>query len=442
MKKNISLQRYVMHKKQKENKMKHYKTIEKCRVCYSKNMDEVLRLDEQYIASTFVKSNESHPMSNVKIPMTLMLCKECGLVQLKETVDPALLYNNYFYRTSVNDTMRRDLKEVVDETIKYANLKEGDYVVDIGANDCTMVQMFPNNLNRVAVEPAKNISWANVDKSVKIVNDYFSKEAVLKATGGKKVKALTACAMFYDMDDPNTATKDIKEVLDKDGVCTIQVSHLYFTIKDMNFYDICHEHLEYYSLKTINYLMEKNGLYIFDAKTNFVNGGSLRVSICHHEAKRERTKDFFKAMADEEKLNLDSVDTYKKYASHIKTLADRSKRFIENEVKNGGRVIGLGASTKGNVLLQICGITKKLLPYISERNKEKFGLRTLGTDIELISEEAARKMNPTCMLVIPWNFKDEIVKREQEYIKNGGRLLFIMPEPYYIDKNGETKING
>jgi len=420
--------------------MNHYKTISKCRVCSSPDLSEVLKFKDQYIASTFVKTNQGNPMSQVKIPLTVLLCKECGLVQLLETVNPDLLYRNYFYRTAVNDTMRRDLKEVVDETIANANLKAGDYVVDIGANDCTTIGMFPSNLNRIGVEPAQNISWTHVDKSIKIVNDYFSKNAVLKATDGHKVKGITCTAMFYDLDNPNQATQDIKALLDDDGVCTIQISNLYFTIKDMNFYDICHEHLEYYSLKTINYLMEKNGLSIFDAKNNFVNGGSLRISVTHKEKNRPKTENFYKLMAEEEQLRLEEIESYRRYASEIESLAKRSRDFITIQKENGGLVIGLGASTKGNVLLQLCEIGKDLLPYISERNPEKVGLRTMGTDIELISEQAAREMSPSCMLVIPWNFKDEIVKRENEYLQKGGKLLFLMPYPYFIDKQGETKL--
>ena len=417
-----------------------YTVIEKCRICYNDSINEVLKLEPQYVATTFVTNNENNPMAKIKIPLTLILCKKCGLVQLKETVRPDLLYKNYFYRTAINDTMKRDLQDVVNYAVENVKTEKDDVVVDIGANDCTMLSMYPDHLKKFGIEPATNIDWSHVNKSITIVNNYFSKDTVLKATNGKKAKIISATAVFYDFDDPNIATKDIKDVLHEDGVCVIQVSYLLDTIRDMNFYDVVHEHLEYYSLKSINYLMERNGLKIIDATTNFVNGGSLRVLVTHKENSRPKSKRYKEILYEDKKWNLEELDTYVQYEHKIKDIIKKSREFIVNEIENGGTVIGLGASTKGNVLLQICGIGKDLLPYISDRNKEKVGLRTLGTDIEIISEEKAREINPSAMLVIPWNFKEEILSREKNYIQNGGKMLFLMPSPYYVDKFGEHEI--
>ena len=414
-----------------------YTVINKCRICSNNSVNEILKLEPQYIATTFVTDNENNPMAKIKIPLTLILCKKCGLVQLKETVKPDLLYKNYFYRTAINETMKRDLQDVVNYAVENVKTESNDVIVDIGANDCTMVSMYPDHLKRFGIEPATNIDWSNVNESITIVNDYFSKDIVLKATNYKKAKIISATAMFYDFDDPNVVTKDIKDILHEDGVCVIQVSYLLDTIRDMNFYDVVHEHLEYYSLKSINYLMERNGLKVIDATTNFVNGGSLRVLVTHKDSRRPKSKRYQEILDEEEKWNLEELDTYVQYEQKIKDIIKKSREFIVNEIENGGTVIGLGASTKGNVLLQICRIGKDLLPYISDRNKEKVGLHTLGTDIEIISEEKARKINPSAMLVIPWNFKEEILSREQNFIQNGGKMLFLMPKPYIVDNNGE-----
>ena len=414
-----------------------YTVINKCRICSNNSVNEILKLEPQYIATTFVTDNENNPMAKIKIPLTLILCKKCGLVQLKETVKPDLLYKNYFYRTAINETMKRDLQDVVNYAVENVKTESNDVIVDIGANDCTMVSMYPDHLKRFGIEPATNIDWSNVSESITVVNDYFSKDIVLKATNYKKAKIISATAMFYDFDDPNVVTKDIKDILHENGVCVIQVSYLLDTIRDMNFYDVVHEHLEYYSLKSINYLMERNGLKVIDATTNFVNGGSLRVLVTHKDSRRPKSKRYQEILDEEEKWNLEELDTYVQYEHKIKDIIKKSREFIVNEIENGGTVIGLGASTKGNVLLQICRIGKDLLPYISDRNKEKVGLRTLGTDIEIISEEKARKINPSAMLVIPWNFKEEILSREQNFIQNGGKMLFLMPKPYIVDNNGE-----
>jgi len=412
---------------------KNFHNVAECRICHSSKIFPVVKIAPQFIASTFVETNKNNPKSKIKIPLTLMLCKKCGLAQLQETVRPDLLYESYFYRSNVSNTMNRDLHNVVDDAMSRVDLKRGDKVLDIGCNDGLMLTMYPDYLDRVGIDPARNIDWSRLPKSIKIVNDYFPSPQLKKSS----FKIITSTAMFYDLNDPNAGVKQIKELLTKDGVACIQVSYLYDTIKDMNFYDICHEHLEYYSLKTLSYLMNKNGMEVFDASTNAVNGGSLRVMIAHSSAKREKSKNLEYLLLREKVLQLENPETYDTFSKLIKINTKRVKNYIQNQK---GLVIGLGASTKGNVLLQLCEIGKDLLPYISERNHFKVGLKTLGTDISLISEEAARKLKPKIMFVIPWNFKDEIVAREKEYLNSGGKLLFIMPYPYVIDKDGETRL--
>src|SRR3989344_6359634 len=236
--------------------MENFRIVKKCRVCYSANLTPVVRIKPQFIASTFVRSNKDNPKAKIKIPMTLILCGKCGLLELKETVNPDLLYESYFYRSNVSNTMKRDLQNVVDDVLSQAKPKKGDYVLDIGCNDGLMLTMFSKELKGVGIDTAKNIDWSNLDKSITIVNDYFPSKKLTRY----KFKIITTTAMFYDLDDPNTAVSQIKKILAKEGVLCIQVSYLYDTIRDMNFYDICHEHLEYYSLKTLSYLMEKNGM--------------------------------------------------------------------------------------------------------------------------------------------------------------------------------------
>jgi len=425
---------------------KVHKNIQHCRVCGSADLTEVVSIEEQYLSPTFVETNENNPLADIRVPQTLVLCDRsnntnaCGLLQLKETVEPDYLYREYFYRSSVSDTMRKDLKNVVDDVVERVHLEDNDIVVDIGANDCTMIGYFPSDLTRIGVEPAQNISWEGVAPSIKIVNNYFSQDVLSGILEDKKVKIFTSCAMFYDLDDPNSFVSDVKSLLHEEGVWCIQLSYLPLMLKNINFYDICNEHLEYYSLHTLNYLMKQNGLEIFDAAENDVNGGSIRVMITHLDRKIEKT-DSFKELIDIEKtMNLFDKKTYTDFHEEILSLKNKIKNTIGVEIKNGNTVLGLGASTKGNMLLQLFGIGKETIPYISERNPEKVGLKTLGTDIELISEERARELNPSYMLVLPWYFKSEIVAREKEYILNGGKLLFPMPYPHVVHKDGETKL--
>lgn len=413
--------------------MENFSAIKECRVCHSLKLTCVVYIKPQFIASTFVKTNKDNPKSKIKIPLTLLLCKKCGLAQLKETVRPDLLYESYFYRSNVSNTMNRDLRNVVDDAMSRVKLKPGDAVLDIGCNDGLMLTFFPESLKRVGIDPAKNIDWSHLPKSIAIVNDYFP-SGKLK---NYKFKIITTTAMFYDLDDPNKGAEDIKKLLAKDGVLCIQVSYLYDTIRDMNFYDICHEHLEYYTLKTLMFLMKRNGMEVFDASTNAVNGGSIRILVAHKGAKKVQRESLEYLLLKEKVLHLEDPQTYAIFSKLIDMSAKRVREYIK---KQRGLVIGLGASTKGNVLLQLCKIDKNLLPYISERNPFKVGLRTLGTDMLLISEEEARKKNPACIFVIPWNFKAEIVEREKEYLEQKGRMLFIMPYPYVLDKNGEKRL--
>jgi len=425
---------------------KIYKNIKRCRVCGSKDLTPVVAVEEQHLSPTFVVTNENNPLAAIRVPQTLMLCDRdknkigCGLLQLKETVEPDYLYREYFYRSGVSDTMRKDLKYVVEDVLGRSEVEDNDVVVDIGANDCTMINYFPPNLRRIGVEPAQNIDWSHVKPDIKIVNDYFSQKSLRKILEGEKVKIFTSCAMFYDLDEPNGFVADIKSLLHEKGVWCIQLSYLPLMLKNINFYDICNEHLEYYSLHTLNYLMNQNGLEIFDATENNVNGGSVRVMITHIERKVEKTDNFNKLMEVEDQMNLFDKQTYFDFHEKILSLKNKIKKIIDDEVESGNVVLGLGASTKGNMLLQLFGIDKEVLPYISERNPDKVGLKTLGTDIELISEERARQIGPSCMLVLPWYFKDEIVSREKEYIQNGGKLLFPMPYPHIVHRNGETKL--
>lgn len=419
-----------------------YKCIEHCRICGCKDLDEAISIPAQFLSPTFVETNIDNPLANIKVPMTVMVCnnKDCSLVQLKESTNPELLYTNYFYRSSTNETMINDLKKVVSRSLEHVELKVDDIVVDIGANDCTMIQWFPDSLKRIAVEPAKNIDWSHVTSSIQIVNDFFPSSKFIKALNGDKVKVFTSCAMFYDLDKPNDFVKSIKENLHKDGVWCIQLSYALSMTKNLNFYDICHEHLEYYTLKTLRYLMKTNGLHLHHAEENRVNGGSAIVFISHIDKSMKDSDELSRLIDEEESLGLYEADAYKNFYSRMKDLKFKVNKYIDSEISKGNLILGLGASTKGNVLLQYFGLDKKKIPFISEKQKSKVGLKTLGSDIDLISEETAYLKNPSCMLVLPWYFKDEIVAREKDYIQNGGVLLFPMPYAHLVTQNGEIEL--
>ena len=418
-----------------------YKNISQCRICGNTELKQVLDLGEQYLSSSFVKSNdEVDETSRTRVPLTVLLCGVCGLVQLKETVDRDLMYRSYFYRSGVNPMMRDALADVTRDIKAHANLKEGDSVLDIGCNDGTMLTYFPITMRRIGMDPAQNINRHALDSSITIIEDYFSAEKASAANQGELFRVVSSVAMFYDLDDPNAFVSEVKSVLAPGGTWCVQLSYLATTVQTMNFYDICHEHLLYYSLRTLKFLMERHGLKIIDASLNDVNGGSLRFFAVHTDDPRPVSPLLREIEKAEETLDLAEPATYERFNASIQNLKRITLDFIESERKTGGLVVGLGASTKGNVLLQYFGITKDTLPVISDRYAEKVGLRTLGTDIRVVSEEEARDMHPSAMLVLIWFFKEELLKREKQYLDDGGKLFFPMPYPHVVTKDGEERL--
>ena len=430
-----------------ENKIK---LLEYCKNCGSKDLAEVLSLNEQYLSPTFVKSNKNNPLVEIKSRLTLVLCdkkknkKNCGLLQLKEIIEPDLLYKEYFYRTATNDTMRKDLKDLVDQVLSIAKPKKNDFIVDIGSNDCTMLNFYEKKYNLVGFEPAKNIEFLDDGNKITVVNNYFNSKNFIEKFPNKKAKIITSCAMFYDLEDPIKFVEDINKILDDNGVWCCQISYLGSMMKYNNFYDICHEHLSYYSLESFEFLLKKQKLKLFYAETNNVNGGSVRLYVCKEKTKIYEREDFLKKLADlrkaEEELKLSDLKTYYDFDKIITEIKDKTVKFVDEILKEDKKVLGLGASTKGNIILQHFELTKEKIPYISERNSIKVGLKCLGSDIELISENKAREINPEAFIVLPWNFKKEIVEREKDYLNRGGKLMFVMPYPHVVSKNGETKL--
>ena len=250
--------------------------------------------------------------------------------------------------------------------------------------------------------------------------------------------------MFYDLENPKTFVSDIKNILDENGIWCVQMSYLLLMIKNLNFYDICHEHLSYYSMYTFEKLIKQFNLKVFYAETNAVNGGSIRFYVCKKECKKYDKENFQtklkKLRIEEEKYHLNNENTFFIFQKKIDELKYKINAYIDNILKKNEIVLGLGASTKGNILLQHFGLGKDKIPFISERNPNKVGLRCVGTDIELISEKKARSLKPKVMVVLPWYFKEEIIKREKKYIDDGGQLMFPMPYPHIVTKKTEIKL--
>jgi NDP-4-keto-2,6-dideoxyhexose 3-C-methyltransferase len=410
-----------------------------CRVCSRRPLTQILSLGELYI-SDFLDPGKEHLAE--KAPLDLVLCESCGLLQLKHTVSHESLYRNYWYRSGVNKTMTVELKNITEEAEKIVSLKSGDFVLDIGSNDGTLLRSYTvPGLKLVGFEPARNIVEKYGREGVdKIFVEFFNFPAWQKEFGDKKAKVITAIAMFYDLDDPNTFVADVVRCLDKEGLFIIQMAYLPLMLERNAFDGICHEHLEYYSLLSLENLLMRHGLEVFNVELRDINEGSFRAYIRHKgwgkslrisEGAEERVKQMREAEAA---LNLLDKKVYLSFAKRVDMIRDKIKNFIESEVRNGKKIYVYGASTKGNTLLQYFGLDNRLIVAAAERNPDKWGKRTVGTNIPIISEEQARAEKPDYFLVLPWHFIKEFMEREKEFLKNGGKFIVPLPEFRIIGK--------
>jgi hypothetical protein len=365
-----------------------------------------------------------------KHPLKLALNEESCLLQLCHTIDPDAMYSQYWYMSGVNQSMRTALQSIVEQALKRSPaLSKDDIVLDIASNDGTLLAAYPNFLFRVGIDPAKNIKPSHCDVHI---NTYFSKKAFTSALGKQKARIITSIAMFYDLEDPIVFSRDVAEILHDDGLWIIELSYLP-TMLEMNSFDtICAEHLEYYSLKSLEFILNQAHLEVEDVELNEVNGGSFRVYI-RHRGKGVETEAVRAMRKREQSLQLTDPQTYIAFRERVEQNRKEMLSFLNEQKKLGKKVIGYGASTKGNTILAYYGITSELVPYIADRNPIKWGRRTV-TGIPIISEDEARQMNPDFFLAFPYHFMKEFLNREQEFLQKGGAFISPIPKLTFFTK--------
>ncbi len=401
--------------------------IKKCRNCKSSNLTEVLSLGEQVLTGVFPKSKEEQI---TKGPLDLVWCQDCGLLQMKQSYSLDEMYGeNYGYRSGLNQSMVNHLTHKIAFLEKLANPKENDLVIDIGSNDATSLKAYKSKCKKVGIDPTGIKFKKYYTEDISLIPDFFSAKIFKEKFGEQKAKIITSIAMFYDLEEPQDFVKDIEDVLAPDGIWHFEQSYMPSMLRTNAYDTVCHEHLEFYSFKVVKEMLENNGLKVIDVQMNAINGGSFAVTACKKTADyRENTPIINWMLQQEDDLGLSTPKPYRDFEERVFKHRKNLKELIEALTKDGKKVFGYGASTKGNVLLQFCGLTSKEIPYIAEVNEDKFGSYTPGTLIPIISEEEAKKMNPDYFLVLPWHFKHNILEREKEYLENGGKFIFPMPE--------------
>lgn len=416
----------------------HVKVRQTCRLCGSKSLTSIVDLGSQMLASAFVSKENQDCLPLRKVPLELVRCNPeidedaCGLVQLRHTFPSDIMYSDYWYASGVNQTMRDALADITRRAANFVSLSKGDIAVDIGCNDGTLLKSYKlinSELNLVGFDPAKNFLGVQGEGFLRI-NDYFNKASYTAALGAKKAKVVTSIAMFYDLEDPIAFSSEIADILDDNGIWILQMADLPNMLKHNMFDNICHEHVTYYHFAPMEYLLRRCNMKLVDVEMNQVNGSSYRFYIRKNtgpEPSKEAIKRIAKVRFDEFNMALDTDIPYKRFKDNIERNKNDLLFFINQERAKGKKVFVYGASTKGNVLLQFCELNEEIIPCAAERNPRKWGTKTLGSGIPIVSEEDARAMSPDYFLVLPYHFLDEMLVREQDFISRGGK--FIVPVP-------------
>jgi hypothetical protein len=405
-----------------------YTETTKCRISGSTNLIPVLSLGNHALTGVFPK-RRNEPVTTG--PLELVWCPESELLQLRHSYDPKEMYGaNYGYRSSLNQSMINHLRHKIEQLTRYVSLESGDIVVDIGSNDGTLLKCYPNwGLRRIGIDPTGAKFRVCYTGGIELIPDFFDAALLRQHVKGQTAKIITSIAMFYDLESPLSFVEDIAASLHEDGIWHFEQSYMPSMLR-LNAYDtICHEHLEYYSLTPVRNLLEKCGLKIVEVQMNTVNGGSFAVTAGKAGSKRPENKAVIDWMlAQEDRMGLSTPRPFRSFEARVFEHRKNLVSLIGALNSDGKRIVGYGASTKGNVLLQFCSFSEKEIVAIADVNPDKFGAYTPGTGIPIISEPEARALNPDYYLVLPWHFRDAIIEREKDYIASGGKMIFPFPE--------------
>jgi hypothetical protein len=401
--------------------------IANCRVSRSTNLISVLSLGNQALTGVFPRS-ASEPVTVG--PLELLWCPDSGLLQLAHVYDAAEMYgHNYGYRSGLNQSMVRHLTQKIEHLEKYADLRPGDVVLDIGSNDATSLKAYKTSgLTRIGVDPTGVKFASYYPDDIALVPDFFSRRAV-ESKVSKQAKIITSIAMFYDLDDPIAFAREVAQTLAPDGIWHFEQSYMPSMLRLCSYDTICHEHVEYYSLGVVTKILDAAGMRVLDVQMNAVNGGSFAVTAALKHNPRvgnEAVVDWL--LGQEDRMGLATPRPYRAFEERVFRHRHDLVRLLNALRDSGKTVLGYGASTKGNVVLQFCGLGPDTVRAIAEVNSDKFGAITPGTHIPIISEAEARAMKPDYFLVLPWHFKEGILNRERDFLSSGGKMIFPFPE--------------
>ena len=407
-----------------------YRAISRCRICGGTSLRPILDLGLQALTGVFpATATEAVPAA----PLELVLCDEpsgCGLVQLRHSHAPEQMYGaGYGYRSGLNASMVEHLAHRGRTARRHVDLGPGAMVLDIGSNDGTFLNSLAETGARlVGVDPAAAAFERHYDPAIERIPDFFDRDAVRRHLGGRRANLITAIAMFYDLEDPTGFLRDLHDLLDDDGICVLEQSYLPLMIERDAYDTVCHEHLTYFALRQLCWMAERAGLVVIDVEINDVNGGSFAATLARRRSRHAVDDHRVESLLEwEDRAGHTGHLVYEAFRNRVESHRDRLRSQLAELAAAGRRVYGYGASTKGNVVLQYCGLTARELPAIAEVNPGKFGCVTPGTHIPIVPEHEVHAQRPDVLLVLPWHFRRSIIAREQAHLHRGGTLLFPLP---------------
>ena len=411
---------------------------------YAPGMPELFSLGRLY-PSDFLKPDEQPRCEPVELK--LMFDEESSRVHLAETADDEFMWGRYWYRSGTNATMTNELAGIVDSITRVKTVEPGDVWLDIACNDGTLLRHVPPGVIRIGIDPADDsFLFESRPNAEEVIQAPFSADVWRSNRGSDRAAVVTCIAMFYDLADPKPFLDDVHTVLEDDGLFVMQMSYTPLMLRQVAFDNICHEHVQYYSLNTIEHVLEASGFRIVDCQLNDINGGSFRVYAMKSDADVTRfgTQPYrdvceFRVAAlraHETTTGVNTPEVWIDFFERIEKLKTEVVGFIEAAKDHGKTVWAYGASTKGNTLLQYFGLDHTMIDAIAERSPYKFGLRTVGTNIPIVDEIEMRDAQPDYALVLPWHFINEFTHRERDYLEAGGQFIVPCPEFRIIGADG------
>jgi len=406
------------------------KKIKNCRTCKSTKLKNFLYLGKMTMVNNFLTSyqlNDPEP----RFPLTTCLCLNCGLVQTREVVDPEILYKNYVYISSFSQTMADHFQNLAKSLVSRFNLTSSSLVVEIGSNDGTLLQLLKNlGMKVLGIDPAKNLAKVANQNGIETWDTFFNNAVAKRIVKEKQVEVslVIGTNVFAHIDNLDDVLEGLNLMLGDRGVFVAEFPYLVDLVQGTQFDTIYHEHLSYFSVKPLVHLFDRFNLELFDVERTPVHGGSIIIYVRKKVPEPTASKNVGQLLTLEEKLKIHDIKTLKSFAKNVEKIKKDLILLLTRLKKQNKKIVGFGAPAKGNILLNYCGIDNKLVDYLTDNIPYKHGLYSPGTHLQVFPQEKIAQDKPDYVLLLAWNFKEEILGKLKDYRKQGGKVIIPIPK--------------